>query len=354
MQQKSDFLLRSYALTKISQAKTFVTFAYPEKEMVISINSLSPLNSNVMVTGAAGFIGSHVAIELAQRGYSVTAVDCFLEDSYSSTLKRSRFSELSNYANIEPIEQDLRERELTRLPDNIDAIINEAAMPGLMKSWDDFNLYASCNLLAVDNLMQYSMKHEIKKFVQISTSSVYGRDAIGDENEKTQPTSPYGVSKLAAEKLVLAYLENFNVPSTILRYFSVYGPGQRPDMAYHKFIRAGLLNETIDVYGDGLQSRTNTFVADCVQGTVEALKLGAVGQIYNISGLHKLTVNEALSIIQNHLGIELKIEYHDARPGDQRETQGSIAKASKDFGYSPKTAPIDGLAEQIKWQQNLM
>lgn len=322
--------------------------------MVISINSLSPLTSNIMVTGAAGFIGSHVAIELAQRGYSVTAVDCFLEDSYSSTLKRSRFSELSKYSKIELIEQDLRERDLTRLPDNIDAIINEAAMPGLMKSWDNFNLYASCNLLAVDNLMQYSMRHEINKFVQISTSSVYGRDAIGDEYEKTQPTSPYGVSKLAAEKLVLAYLENFDVPSIILRYFSVYGPGQRPDMAYHKFITAGLRGQVTYVYGDGLQSRTNTFVDDCVQGTVDALEMGGVGEIYNISGLHKITVNEALTVIQNHLGTELRIEYQDARPGDQRETQGSIAKATKDFGYSPKTAPVDGLAAQVEWHKKLI
>ena len=307
----------------------------------------------VMVTGAAGFIGSHVAIEVAARGYSVVAVDCFLEDSYSSALKRSRFSNLAAYSNIELIEQDLRERNLTKLPDKVDAIINEAAMPGLMKSWDDFNLYASCNLLTVDNLMQYSMRSGVSKFVQISTSSVYGRDAIGDELQETKPTSPYGVSKLAAEKLVLAYLENFDVPSTILRYFSVYGPGQRPDMAYHKFIKAGLLGEVIDVYGDGLQSRTNTFVADCVQGTVDALSVAAVGEIYNISGLHRLTVNEALTIIQNHLGTERRIEYHDARPGDQRETQGLIAKASNDFGYNPKTGPIEGLARQIEWQRAL-
>lgn len=309
--------------------------------------------STVMVTGAAGFIGSHVSIELASRGYSVVAVDCFLEDSYSPELKRARFSDLAEYSNIDLIEHDLRERSLKKLPDKVDAIINEAAMPGLMKSWNDFNLYASCNLLAVDNLMQYSMKLGISKFIQISTSSVYGRDAIGDELEKTQPTSPYGVSKLAAEKLVLAYLENFDVPSTILRYFSVYGPGQRPDMAYHKFIRAGLLGEVIDVYGDGLQSRTNTFVSDCAQGTVDALEMGAVGEIYNISGTHKLTVNEALMMIQNHLGSELRVDYHDARPGDQRETQGSIAKASKDFGYNPKTAPIDGLAAQIEWHRSL-
>jgi UDP-glucuronate 4-epimerase len=305
----------------------------------------------VMVTGAAGFIGSHVAIELASRGCSVVAVDCFLDDSYSSDLKRSRFSDLAAHSNIELIEQDLRERSLSKLPDEIDAIINEAAMPGLMKSWNDFNLYASCNLLAVDNLMQYSLKSGISKFVQISTSSVYGRDAIGNEQQETRPTSPYGVSKLAAEKLVLAYLENFDVPSTILRYFSVYGPGQRPDMAYHKFITAGLRGEVIYVYGDGLQSRTNTFVSDCVQGTVDALEMGGIGEIYNISGLHKLTVIEALTVIQNHLDTELRIEYSDARPGDQRETQGCIAKAARDFGYSPKTAPIDGLAAQVEWHK---
>ena len=305
--------------------------------------------ATIMVTGAAGFIGSHLAIELAQQGYTVYAVDCFLNESYSSEVKRNRFYDLSKIPNIHTIEQDLRERTLPALPRDSDVIINEAGMPGLMKSWEDFSLYVSCNLQAVDNLMQFAIKSNVARFVQISTSSVYGRDATGDEGSETNPVSPYGVSKLAAEKLVFAYLKNFNVPAIVLRYFSVYGPGQRPDMAFYKFIEAGMRGDEIEVFGDGFQSRTNTFVSDCVSGTVKAMKDARVGETYNISGNQKLALNSSLEIIEGILGTKLKIKHLPGRPGDQRETFGAIYKASDHFGYLPTVNPIEGLQKQIEW-----
>ena len=201
----------------------------------------------VLVTGAAGFIGSAVVRELAAREVQVVALDGLLGGLYPSEEKAQRWEHLAEIPGVHRIMLDLRDDDLAALPKDITHVLNEAAMPGLGPSWSDFDLYSSCNLSAVARLIEQSKNWPLEKFVQISTSSVYGRMAVGDESLPTLPVSPYGATKLAAEHLLMAHWRDSGFPATVLRYFSVYGPGQRPDMAYRKFIAKALSNKPIDL-----------------------------------------------------------------------------------------------------------
>ena len=308
--------------------------------------------SRVLVTGAAGFIGARLVEVLAERGHQVTGVDCFLPDLYSAEMKRQRFSSLEGLPGVTLIEADLRTDDLSGLG-SPDVVINEAAMPGLTKSWEDFKLYMDNNVLALDRVIRATHSDALQKFIQISTSSVYGRIAEGAEDSPTNPFSPYGVSKLAAEKLGLAHRDNFGLPFTVLRYFSVYGPGQRPDMAYHRFLAAARDNTAITLYGDGTQRRTNTYVDDCVEGTINAIEKAAPGEIYNLSGAESYSLNEALGIIEDVTGRSLDVHYEPARAGDQKETNGNITKAQAELDYRPRWSLRDGLSAEWEWIQSL-
>ena len=183
------------------------------------------LNKVVLVTGAGGFIGSALVRKLSSQGISVIAVDGLLGGLYPADEKTARFNELKNLPGVQALVLDLRTDDLDRIPANVTHVINEAAMPGLSLSWSDFDLYDSCNLGLVSRLIEQAKKWNLQKFVQISTSSVYGQNAVGDESQPKKPVSPYGVTKLAAENLALAHFYDSGFPVTILRYFSVYGPG---------------------------------------------------------------------------------------------------------------------------------
>lgn len=302
----------------------------------------------VLVTGAAGFIGSHLCEMLVHLGSEVTGIDGFV-DSYSRRDKEDNLKALLRGPGFAFIEADLRSADLDGHLDGIDVVVNSAAMAGLPRSWTDIEAYASCNLVAVQRLLDACSRAGVGRFVQISTSSVYGSNAVGDERMPTRPISPYGVTKLAAEHLVLAHRAVHGLPAFILRYFSVYGPRQRPDMAYHIFIESMLNGRELDLFGDGEQSRSNTFVADCVAGTVQALQDGEDGEIYNIGGGEQLTVNQAVAALSDQLGVTPKIRYHDERPGDQRHTAADIGKAREHFGFKPRTTPTDGLQAQVAW-----
>lgn len=302
----------------------------------------------LLVTGAAGFIGSHLCELLVDQGFAVTGIDGFV-DSYSRRDKEANLQALLRAPGFTFAEADLRSAELAAHLDGIDVVVNSAAMAGLPRSWIDIEAYASCNLVAVQRLLEACSRAGVRRFVQISTSSVYGSNAIGDERLPTHPISPYGVTKLAAEHLVLAHRAVHGLPVMILRYFSVYGPRQRPDMAYHIFIESMLEGRELDLFGDGEQSRSNTFAADCVAGTVQALHDGEDGEIYNIGGGEQLTVNQAVTTLSDLLGVTPKIRYHDERPGDQRHTAADISKAQAHFGFEPRTSPIEGLRAQVAW-----
>ena len=309
------------------------------------------MTKTVLVTGAAGFIGSAVATALSAQGDRVIAVDALLAGLYPKDEKLARYHVLASLPGVETYELDLRTDSLSTLPAEITHVINEAAMPGLGLSWHDFDLYASCNLNATARLIEASKRWSLERFVQISTSSVYGKNAVGDETLPTAPVSPYGVTKLAAENLALAHWRDAGFPATILRYFSVYGPGQRPDMAYRKFIATALRGEPIDLYGTGEQTRSNTYIDDCVAVTIAALDKGSVGEIYNISGSEKRSINEALAIMESQLGAPIALNRLPEARGDQANTMGNADKAREELGFINSVTLEEGLAKQIAWQR---
>jgi nucleoside-diphosphate-sugar epimerase len=306
----------------------------------------------LVVTGAAGFIGSHLSERLVADGHDVVGIDGFI-DSYPRSYKERNLLQLRDVAAFRFCELDLRTDTLDAIVDGADAVINLAAMPGLPRSWTEFDSYATNNFHAVQRLLEAVHRRGVPRFVQVSTSSVYGLQAVGDEQMAIRPVSPYGVTKLAAEHLVLAYMDTLGIPTVILRYFSVYGPRQRPDMAYHIFSEALLDDRPLTVFGDGLQTRSNTYVSDCVAGTVAALEHGRPGEIYNLGGGQSIGLLEAIEVLGEALGKRPRIEHAPARPGDQRDTGADTTKARNHFGYQPTVPPHDGLARQAAWHASL-
>jgi UDP-glucuronate 4-epimerase len=303
----------------------------------------------VVVTGAAGFVGSHVAEALVAAGHEVVGIDGFV-DSYARSLKEDNLSGLAADERFRLCEMDLRNGDLDPVLDGADVVIHEAAMAGLPRSWTEFESYLGCNILGTQRLLEASRRAAVGRFIHISTSSVYGLDAVGDETQPTRPISPYGVTKLAAEHLVQAFVASYGFAASILRYFSIFGPRQRPDMAYTIFIDALLAGRPITVFGDGEQSRTNTFVSDAVAATIAAIDGAEIGEIYNIGGGEPITVNEAISTLGAVLGVTPDVRHEPARMGDQRRTAADTTKARLAFGYEPTVAPRDGLRRQARWQ----
>jgi nucleoside-diphosphate-sugar epimerase len=301
-----------------------------------------------LVTGVAGFVGSHLAEALLARGHHVVGIDAFT-DSYPRWYKERNLLGLRRNEEFEFLELDLRTADLDPALVGVDTVFNQAAFPGLPRSWTEVEEYVACNLVAVSRLVSASTRQGVRRFVQASTSSVYGRRAVGDELQPTSPVSPYGMSKLAAEHLLLAHVQNYDFPAVILRYVSIYGPRQRPDMAYHIFIEALRRRREVTVFGDGHQSRSNTFVRDCVNGTIAAAQHATVGEIYNIGGGVPLELNEAIGLIATELGHQPRVSYAPPRAGDQQITFADTTKALDAFGFQPQVSPDQGLIAQVRW-----
>jgi UDP-glucuronate 4-epimerase len=302
----------------------------------------------ILVTGCAGFIGSHLVEALLDAGHEVIGLDAFVP-YYPRAVKEANLTVALANPRFRFHELDLRSDDLAPALDGVDAVVNEAAMAGLPLSWTDLPLYAGCNLLGLGRLLDACREARVGRFLQVSTSSVYGSHAVGDESMPLRPASPYGVTKLAAEHLVLAYRENFGLDASIVRYFSIYGPRQRPDMGYHRFIEAILDGRPIQVFGDGEQSRSSTYVSDCVRGTILALDGGTPGEVFNIGGGDVITVNEVIATLEQVLGRRAVVEHVPPRAGDQRHTAADTTRARERFGYVPTVAPGDGLRRQARW-----
>lgn len=307
-----------------------------------------------LVTGAAGFVGSHLCEKLVAKGHRVRGLDAFIP-YYPRHLKEQNLVDLQGKADYSFHEVDLRTDELTSLVKGADVIFHLAAMAGLRRSWSEFDSYMTCNIQATQRLLEAAVQAQLPHFINISTSSVYGRFATGNEESPTAPVSPYGITKLAAEQLCRAYEMNYALPVTICRLFSVYGPRQRPDMGYNIFIRALLNGEVITVDGDGTDSRSNTYVHDCAEGLILAFERPeqSQGETFNIGGGEEINVNQVLALLEELSGKKVHTTYGPRRAGDQRRTVADTSKAQRLLGYNPTTTVRDGLRAQLAWQQSL-
>jgi len=304
---------------------------------------------NCLVTGAAGFVGSHLCEELLRRGHRVAGLDAFIP-YYPRPLKEANLANLLHHPDFDFHEIDLRRDDLAPALDGVEAVFHLAAMAGLVRSWTDFDLYQSCNLTATHRLLEATRDRPLRRFVLASTSSVYGRHACGDESLPTRPISPYGVTKLAAENLCRAHADEHGLPLVVLRYFSVYGPRQRPDMGYHRFITSMMSGAPVPVNGDGTQVRGNTYVGDCVEATIAALEAPR-NETYNVGGGESASVWEVLGKLESILGVKAIVRREPARPGDQRVTGADTSKLTEHLGWRAKVGLDEGLAHQVAWQQ---
>jgi nucleoside-diphosphate-sugar epimerase len=306
-----------------------------------------------LVTGAAGFIGSHLCERLLQAGHVVVGVDAFIP-YYPRSIKEANLQVAGSHRQFVFHGLDLRSDPLESLLDGVQVVFHLAAMAGLARSWTEFDLYQSCNLTATQRLVQACLRQaELRRFILASTSSVYGRFSSGDETLPTCPISPYGVTKLAAENLCRAYAEEMGLPLVTLRYFSVYGPRQRPDMGYHRFIRALLTGEPVTVYGDGQQVRGNTYVSDCVEATLWAAEALA-GETYNIGGGESASVWAVLQKLERITGHRAVVHREPTRSGDQRSTLADTTRIYQHLGWRPLVGLEEGLTRQVAWQRSGM
>jgi nucleoside-diphosphate-sugar epimerase len=307
---------------------------------------------NCLVTGCAGFIGSHLSERLLADGHKVVGVDCFTA-YYPRPIKERNLAGFRSHPNFTFHELDLSADPLGDVVGRAEVIFHLAAMPGLNKSWTDFDLYARHNLTATHRLLETIKGRPPKKFVYVSTSSVYGKYASGDESLPTRPSSPYGITKLAGEQLCRVHHDEFGLPAVVLRYFSVYGPRQRPDMGYHLFINAVLQGKPITLTGDGLQVRGNTYISDCVEATVRAAD-AMPGEVFNLGGGELTTVIEVIRKIERITGKPAIIERHPPRKGDQLATGADVGKLYRHLGWKPTTGLDEGLTKQVEWQRSLI
>jgi nucleoside-diphosphate-sugar epimerase len=311
---------------------------------------------NALVTGVAGFIGSTLAERLCADGADVVGVDCFT-DYYPRALKESNLAGLRRQPRFRFVESSILEVDLAALLADRTHVFHLAAQAGVRKSWGrDFNVYTVNNIDATQVLLEACTRRPLERLVYASSSSVYG-DLVAlpmQEGALPQPVSPYGVSKLAAEQLCYLYHVNYGVPAVSLRYFTVYGPRQRPDMGFNKFLRAALLGEPIAVYGDGEQTRDFTFVADVVSATLAAATRGVAGCVYNIGGGSRVTVNEVLEMIGRVSGRRPIIQSESAQKGDMRHTYADTALARRDLGFSPTVSLEEGLTAEYQWLANTL
>jgi nucleoside-diphosphate-sugar epimerase len=309
---------------------------------------------NALVTGAAGFIGSHLSAALLDSGATVTGIDCFT-DYYPRPLKEANLVTLKGRPGFKFVEGAIQTVDLSALLAGVTHVFHLAAQAGVRKSWGrDFDVYTSNNIEASQRLLEGLSGRRIERFVYASSSSVYGDNVPlpMKEDAYLQPLSPYGVSKLAGEHLAHLYWANHGVPAVSLRYFTVYGPRQRPDMGFQRFFTALRQGKPITVYGDGEQTRDFTFVADAVAATVAAGHRGVPGRVYNIGGGSRVTLNHVLDLISKVTGQPVAVHREPDQKGDMRHTFADTSAARRDLGFAPRVSLEEGLTQQYRWIMN--
>jgi len=306
-----------------------------------------------VITGCAGFIGSSISEELVNAGQNVIGIDSFT-DYYSRNLKENNIKNIINKSNFQFKELDLVIDELSPLFEKVDFVIHLAAYPGVRYSWDkNFESYTRNNILATQRLLETLKKTKVKRIVYSSSSSIYGDSKVipfKEEESKPSPRSPYGVSKLAGEHLFQAYYRTLGLPITILRYFTVYGPRQRPDMAFNRFIELINKNQEIEIFGDGQQIRSFTYIEDVVKATIRSAQADCIGEIINIGNNDTISLKDSIRIIEELIEKEARIKYQPKALGDVKNTAADLTKANKLLDYETKTTIKEGLRKQIETQ----
>jgi UDP-glucose 4-epimerase len=305
------------------------------------------------VTGGAGFIGSHLSERLLAQGAEVVALDCFT-DYYPRPIKERNLANLRGQPKYQFIEADLNAIALAPLLDGVTHVFHLAAQAGVRKSWGrDFQTYTVLNIDATQRLLEACVDRPIERIVYASSSSVYGDDVTLPmrEDAMVQPVSPYGVTKLAAEHLCNLYYVNHGVKAVSLRYFTVYGPRQRPDMGFHRFFTAIAEGRPLAQFGDGLQTRDFTFIADIVTATANAAVRGTPGRVYNIGGGSRVSLRDVFEMIARVSGRPVQIDHQPAQKGDMRDTYADTSRARADLGFSPSVDLEDGLRAMFTWME---
>ena len=302
-----------------------------------------------LVTGCAGFIGSHLCERLLAEKIEVIGIDA-LTDYYAREIKMNNMLAFNREKGFKFVEADLMTADLAKITQDADYIFHLAAQPGVRGSWgQNFQVYATNNILATQKLLESAKNStRLKKFVYSSSSSIYGQIKVEtvDEDSRTAPHSPYGATKLAGENLCFLYNANFGMPVVSLRLFTVYGPRQRPDMAFCKLIYAGISGESFPLYGDGEQERDFTFVKDVVQGMILAAHNDTSEGVFNIGGGHVVSMKEVIGTVEDILKSKIKIHSKPAERGDVRRTSADISKAKRELGFVPGTGLASGLESQ--------
>lgn len=306
-----------------------------------------------LVTGGAGFIGSTLSERLLEQGATVRAVDAFT-DFYPRPLKERNLENLRGRAGYDLVEGDLRELDLNTVLDGITHVFHLAAQAGVRRSWgQEFSVYTGLNVDSTQRLLEACVNKPIERLVYASSSSVYGDDVAIPMSETAlpQPVSPYGVTKLAAEQLCHLYHVNFGVPAVSLRYFTVYGPRQRPDMGFNRFFSAILDGKPLVQFGDGLQTRDFTFVADAVTATAAAAVRGVPGRVYNIGGGSRVSVREVFDLLARVSGRKVTIDQQGPQKGDMRDTYADTTRARYDLAFAPSVTLEEGLRAMWRWME---
>lgn len=310
---------------------------------------------NYLVTGAAGFIGSHLCKKLIRDGANIIALDAFT-DFYSRSIKENNIQPLVNHPHFELIPGDILELDLDNIMEKVDVVFHLAAQPGVRTSWGtDFSIYTKNNIDATQKLLEAAKTSKLIKFIYASSSSVYGLSPQlpMTESSTLHPYSPYGVTKLAAENLCYLYHKNYGVPCVSLRFFTVYGPGQRPDMAFHKFFISISKDEEITVFGDGQQTRDFTYIDDIIWANLSSIENGKAGENYNLGGGTRKKLADIIPVLEEICQRSVKIRYVARQKGDVRHTFADIQKAKDDLKYTPKFSLEEGLRSEWDWIKTL-
>ncbi len=307
----------------------------------------------ILVTGAAGFIGSHLSERLLTDGWTVVGVDSF-DDFYDPQIKRQNISKCLKNSNFHLVEADIRDSAAMdkAVGDGVELIVHLAARAGVRPSIAQPLLYADVNINGTIALLEAAKKHKMDKFVFGSSSSVYGNNKkvpFSEDDNVDFPISPYAATKKADELICHTYHHLYGINITCLRFFTVYGPRQRPDLAIHKFAKLIEQGESIPIYGDGTMMRDFTYIDDIIDGVVAAMQKCDGFNIYNLGESRPIKVNDLVAQIEGALGKKAKKKYLPPQPGDVERTYADVTKAIKELGYKPKTTIERGLAEFVKW-----